>query len=41
MSGQIWVVLTPIIVWLGVFVYALRVERRLAALESSVEEREP
>ncbi len=37
MSGQLWVVLTPVIVWLGVFAYMASVDRRLAAVEAALD----
>ena len=36
MSDQIWVVLTPVIVWIGVFAYMLSVDRKLAAVEAAL-----
>ena len=32
MSNQLWVVATPLIVWMGVFCYVVIVDRRIRAL---------
>lgn len=36
MSGHIWVVLTPIIVWVGVFAYMAVIDRKLTAVEAAL-----
>jgi CcmD family protein len=33
MSGQLWVVAVPVIVWAGVFAYTVMLDRKLAAVE--------
>lgn len=37
MSGAIWVVAVPIIVWAGVFAYVAMLDRKLAAIAISDE----
>ncbi|NLH98102.1 MAG: CcmD family protein [Chthonomonadales bacterium] len=36
MNNQIWVVATPLIVWMGVFCYTLIIDRRMRAIENLV-----
>ncbi len=40
MTGAMWVLLVPIIVWAGVFTYILMLERKLAAIEVGIGEDE-
>jgi len=39
-TGSIWTVAVPIIVWLGVFTYTVMVDRRLAVIEAKDHEEE-
>ncbi|GEM_PF-3306045 len=37
MSGQLWVVAVPVIVWAGVFAYMVMLDRKVAAVEVGAE----
>lgn len=41
MNVSFWVVLVPVLIWLGVFGYLVFLDRRVAALERATHKEEP